>query len=281
MASGKYEFLRELEREFNEGESELEWDDVPSGRRRFGRVFGESEQFTPEPNAPRLVPRVVVHCGGCPNCESVVRTAVFEAIHLANEAADKLEAASALSLEERELKKNRDAKETVRLFRAFFCHDLLKRVPVPGIVLSGLNVALRLRSVAKELAGGRTFIFQCLPAQADCPGNSPQCCSDDPAREENARSVPETSTIGLCPRFFLDLHRPGLPDVDRRAGTIIHESLHLFFAKFVGNIPRGVVDGVVDNDQKRRANAHCYKAFVLRVNGFGGDPLAVKMCGLC
>jgi hypothetical protein len=277
MASGKYEFLRELEREFDEGDSD--WDDFPTRRRRFSRAHRESEWFASETEAPRVLPRVVVHCGGCPNCEAVVRSAVFEAIHLANEAAGKLEAASALSPGERELPANRDAKETARLFRAFFCHDLLRRVAVSGTVLSGLNIALRLRSIAKELAGGRTYFFECIPAQAHCPDGSPHCCGTG---EENARSVPETSTIGLCPQFFADLHRPGLPDVDRRAGTIIHESLHLFFASQAGGVFRGVLDGgIPDNDQKRRANAHCYKAFVLRVNGFGGDPLSVKMCGLC
>ncbi|HTC48257.1 MAG TPA: hypothetical protein VK722_13105 [Candidatus Aquilonibacter sp.] len=269
MASGKYDFFRELDREFDEAESEFEWDDLPSVRRRVGRVPGESEWFTPEPSSSGSLPRVVVHCGGCANCESVVRSAVFEAIHLANAAAGKLEVASVLSSRERELPENQDAKETARLFRAFFCHDPSRKVPVPGNVLSGLNVARRLRSVAKELGGGRTIFFECLPALADCADGSPHCCGTG---EENARSVPETSTIGLCPQFFTDLHRPGLPDVDRRAGTIIHESLHLFFASATG--------GILDNDPKR-ANAHCYKAFVLRVNRFGGDPLAVGMCGHC
>jgi hypothetical protein len=75
----------------------------------------------------------------------------------------------------------------------------------------------------------------------------------------------------LCPGFWANMHLPGLPDVDRRAGTIVHEMLHMLYASRTGGI----------RDEGKRANAHCYKAFVLRVNGYGRDPIATDGCGGC
>jgi hypothetical protein len=60
--------------------------------------------------------------------------------------------------------------------------------------------------------------------------------------------------------------------------------LHLLFAKHgvsaTRTAPEIPATGILDEGPKR-ANAHCYKAFVLRVNGFGRDPLAVDGCGKC
>ena len=50
-----------------------------------------------------------------------------------------------------------------------------------------------------------------------------------------------------------------------RGSTILHEMLHVLFEQFL-------------HDVGRRANASCYQVFALRVNGFGGDPVAVLRC---
>src|SRR4051812_35230332 len=64
-------------------------------------------------------------CVGCPpgitvaQCRRVIRQAIIEAIKMANNAASKLEAAVKLDPS----KRDKDAKETARLFSAFFGHD--------------------------------------------------------------------------------------------------------------------------------------------------------------
>jgi hypothetical protein len=54
-----------------------------------------------------------------------------------------------------------------------------------------------------------------------------------------------------------------LPEASR-GGTILHEMLHVLF-DFLG-------------DEGRRANAHCYKAFALRIRGYGRDLEATCAC---
>jgi hypothetical protein len=266
MDSTVFELLRELEREFEEESPELEWDEIPS----------RNERFVDDPIGR---PIFDIACTGCADggCHPVLRSAIVEAIRLAIGAARKLEVASSLGPSLRD----KDAKETARLFRAFFCHDPSLPIVWAGNQASGLSVAKRLRSVAKELGGGRRILFLCLPTRSDCPRGDPTCCG---VPEINARSVPGSNTVGLCEDFWADQRLPGLPDLDRRAGTIVHEMLHLLFAKHgisaTRTTPEIPATGILDQGPKR-ANAHCYKAFVLRVNGFGRDPLAVEGCGPC
>ena len=120
---------------------------------------------------------------------------------------------------------------------------------------SGVTVAHRLRAVAGELDGGRRILFECR-TDAGC----------------NAFTIVGVhSTIFLCPPFWAEIPLRGLPNVDRRAGTIIHEMLHNLYD--VNDFLTGA------NPTPRRFDAHCYEAFVLRVNGFGADPFDVQACG--
>jgi hypothetical protein len=257
--SDTYEFLRVLEAEFAE---EMPGPFPVRTNRPLGFPGDPLAEF--ESVTPPGEPLFWVACTGCAErgCIPILRNTIIEAIRLAVNAADKLEAASRPG-------RNAEADKTARLFRAFFCHDPTTPISWAGGEPSGLSVARRLRLVARELGGGRRMIFVCLPTRPGCPDGDATCCG---AGEINARSVPGTSTIGLCDGFWNEVRLPGLPNIDRRAGTIIHETLHLLFASATG--------GIRDRNP-RRANAHCYKAFVLRANGFGGDPLAVAGCGLC
>jgi hypothetical protein len=78
-----------------------------------------------------------------------VSQAIIQAIKLANTAASKLEAPTKIEPG----KRDNDAKETARLFRAFFGHDPSKPISYAGNEASGVSVAKRFRAVAKELAG--------------------------------------------------------------------------------------------------------------------------------
>jgi hypothetical protein len=55
--------------------------------------------------------------------------------------------------------------------------------------------------------------------------------------------------------------------------------LHMLFGEGPES-GHGKIRGIKDRDPKR-ANAHCYNAFVLRVNGFGRDKVSDKKCGAC
>jgi hypothetical protein len=221
-----------------------------------------------------------VACTGCEErgCFALLHQAILEAIRLANAAATKLDAAMADP-------GSKSAQETARLFQAFFCHGPSFPVSWAGNQPSGATVAARFLSVARELGPadkGRIVRFVCQPTIDNCVGD---CCSED----DFAFTVPDMhSTVFLCARFWdartaaelggnplrrlddprlqlVDRRFPGLPEVDRRAGIIIHETLHLLF-------------DLGDDDSPRRFDAHCYAAFALRVNGFGGDPTAVRQC---
>lgn len=249
----------------------------------------EAEMFTPAV-AVSTGPIFDVACTGCANgqcvacddgqcaacpvaggaCRTALRQAVIEAIKLANNSAAKLEAAIKVDPG----KRDKDAQETARLFRAFFCHDPSLFIPWAGGP-SGASVAERFRAVARELNGGRRILFVCRPTVAGCADTDQTCCS----ATDNAFTMPllagRASTIFLCQGFWDNVILPGLPNADRRGGTILHETLHLLFGH--GN---GKGRGILDSDPKR-ANAHCYKAFALRVNGFGRDPVANAGCGAC
>jgi len=219
-----------------------------------------------------------IFCTGCADtgCIGLVQNANREAISLANGAADKLEAAIQPGV------RDKDAELTARLFHAFFCHDPSSVFPGDVGQPSGAIVAQRFRAVAHELGAGRRVRFECQQTIDNC--NFATCCgAGDFSFFENG-----LSTIFLCARFWdarslaelggrplgglndprLKLVKqrfPGLPEEDRRAGIIIHEMLHILF-------------DLGDDASPRRFDAHCYAAFALRVNGYGGDPTAVRQC---
>jgi hypothetical protein len=264
MVATRFELLGELEEELEEEALELE--PLFSRERAPGQRFGDREWRAVEFEGPK--PRIKVTCPACAACDPLLRDAIREAIKLANNAASKLDAAAKVAPRSRDKK----AQETARLFRAFFCHDPSLKIPWANNAPSGANVAVRLRAVARELGGGRTVSFLCLPTRDPCADADRTCC--DPTTD--AWSLPGDSTIRLCERFWNRPNPPGLPAVYRRASTIIHEMLHVLF----GAGREGRRGGLLDSDPKR-ANANCYEAFVLRVNGFGGDPVSVRGCGPC
>lgn len=277
--------MRDSELEF---EAELE--DLMSLLERSD-LETEAEMFSPPP--------VVIHgplfdlaCGGCANgqcvpcpdkfcaacpvhggtCRAVLLDAINEAIQLALGAAAKLESAISVPPGSR----NREQKETARLFTAFFCHDPSLFIPWAHGP-SGASIAVRFRSVAKELDGGRKIHFVCRPTTDPC-GNEDTCCDKDTfAFTMRGNHI----NLFLCSQFWDDdqQRQPGLPAVDNRAGTIIHEMLHMLFGEGPES-GHGKIHGILDADPKR-ANSHCYNAFVLRVNGFGGDKVSNDGCGPC
>jgi len=217
-------------------------------------------------------------CAPCPahdgRCRALLFQAVVEGIKLARNAADKIDAAISVPPASR----NPAAKETARLFRAFFCHDPSFFISWAGGP-SGASIAVRFRAVADELNGGRRIQFICRPARVLCGAADETCCDHADNAFTMATLAGRESTIFLCPPFWTEQHLPGLPDEDRRGGTIVHEMLHMLFGHGPESGQHGI-HGILDSDPKR-ANAHCYKAFLLRVNGFGQDPVASGGCGPC
>src|SRR5215472_9293644 len=231
-----------------------------------------------------------VACTGCPDrgCFPVLRQAIMEAIKLSRDAAAKLEAAIRVDPSLR----GHEAQETASVFQRLFCHDPSLLISWAGYQPSGASVAARLRSVARELGRARRVRFECQPTLDDCA--VAECCGGDDfafTPDKDSKRFPATafpSTIFLCAKFWdarslaelggkplrgladprlqlVDQHFPGLPEVDRRAGIIIHEMLHMLF-------------DLGDEASPRRFDAHCYAAFALQVNGFSGDPTAVRQC---
>jgi len=246
----------ELEAELNKLMRVLERSDLES----------EAEMYTPPATGPifdvactgcgggQCVPCQSGQCIACPvhggACRTVLFDAVVEAIKLARSAADKVDAAMAAPADP-------VSKETTRLYRFFFCHDPLKFIPWAGGP-SGKTVSERLRKVARELDGGRRILFECR-GDGGC----------------NAFTVPGNhSTVFLCPPFWDTQGLPGLPEVNRRAATIIHEMLHNLYdlddSTRFQKIPL--------TPTPRRFDAHCYEAFLLRVNGYGSDQTDVTAC---
>ena len=239
--------------------------------RALGRsdLESEAEMYSPSATGPlfdlactgcaagQCVPCQSGLCVACPvhggACRTIVFDAVVEAIKLARSAADKVDAAVALPAAAR----GKVEKETARLYKFFFCHDPSLYIPWAGGP-SGTTVSARLRAVAGELDGGRRILFECRP-DGGC----------------NAFTIPGVhSTVFLCPPFWAVQGLPGLPEVNRRAATITHEMLHNLydlddFTRF--NNPA--------QPTPRRFDAHCYEAFLLRVNGYGSDQTDVQACG--
>lgn len=173
------------------------------------------------------------------DCRKTLRRNISHGIRLCEQAATKLEAPTP------------DA-STVRRFRRLFGHKPSRPVPWAGGKASGLIVAHRLRKVAAALRG-RGITYRC---EAACPAGV------------NARTngAVAPSLIRLCPRFWTQSR-------NHRTGIIIHETLHLLFHSFFHHAghPSG-------DPERRRDNAHCYEAFVLRAAGKAADPSDVAKC---
>jgi hypothetical protein len=193
---------------------------------------------------------------GCPALthpayDRILRQAVLLAINIANNAATRLEAAVAVAPRLR----NPEAQETARLFRFFFCHDPSLPVPWAGNESSGRIVAKRFRAIARELSGGRRIIFRCDP---NCPGT----------RRARTNQGVAPNVINLCLPFWNRPPGPGLPREAFRAGIILHEMLHVLFTDFFHHDPK----------ERKRNNAHCFRAFALRAARFGQDAAALGSC---
>jgi hypothetical protein len=203
-----------------------------------------------------------VVCPACPpvaagQCRAVLRQAIIEAIRLSNNAAGKLDVANGVEPS----KRDQDAANTANLFTFLFGHDPSTPVPWAGNVASGNTVAHRFRAVARELGGGRRVTFRC---------NLGALCAGNVAVTNQAA---EPNVMNLCAPFWAPPASPGLPAEGFRAGTLIHEMLHMLYPDFFHHAghPSG-------DPERRRDNAHCYKAFALRVGGYGRDPNAVARC---
>ena len=218
-----------------------------------------------QPNPP-TAPIFDVQCpapAGSPplaagQCRPAVRRAIREAIKLANGAANKLDATIKFEPSMRDAQ----GKNAARLFKFFFGHDPSRPVEHAGNEASGAIVAHRLRRVAQELEGGRRIVFRC---DAGCGATT----------RAHTNQAAEPNVVNLCATFWNPpaADSRGLPAIFLRAGTIIHEMLHVLYPDFFHHAghPSG-------DPERRRDNAHCYKAFALRVAGFGGDRVAVAGC---
>jgi hypothetical protein len=279
MNATEFELLGELENEFEQEAMELE----PLSYRRgaSAQSFGMSEWGALELGGglPGLPIPGTIHrfdCpGGCPatltaaQCRGAVRQAIRVAIDLATNAANKLEIPTKLQPSMRDPTKDADAIQTAGFFRSFFGHDPSMPISYAGNEPSGVSVAKRFRAVAKELGGARRMIFRCVPTTCPAGGDTtlgdathPACCRAT-TRAFTAPNRPALrSVVHLCPAFW------NLPEASR-GGTILHEMLHLLFATGAQGFLR---------DTGRRANAHCYKAFALRVKGHGRDLGATCAC---
>jgi hypothetical protein len=185
-------------------------------------------------------------------CRKVLLQAIRDAIHLASNAASKLEA------------NPRDAK-TVGTFLKLFAHDPSRPVPWAENKESGVIVAWRLRKVAQELGGGRRTLYRC-----GCPGAAPTV---------NARTV-SPFEVRLCSRFW-SFGQPGsLPAGQNprwiRAGIILHEMLHQLFRGFFRHFR--VPPRPDDPQERRRDNSHCYEAFALLVDGHTPSQSDINRC---
>ena len=264
-------WIRRAERDFPRIQPEMSFGEFESdfeGEAPMSEFEWGAHEF--EVAVPRTIHRLDC-AAGCPGglteaqCAPLVSQAIIQAIKLANTAASKLEAPTKIEPG----KRDNDAKETARLFRAFFGHDPSNPISYAGNEASGVSVAKRFRAVAKELGGERRMIFRCVPATCPAgadsnPGDAahPACCRVG-SRAFAVINRPELrSVVHLCPPFW------NLPAASR-GGTILHEMLHLLFATG----PHGFLAHA-----GRRANAHCYKAFALRVGGYGRDLDATCAC---
>ena len=173
-------------------------------------------------------------------CEANLRTAILDAIAIANNAARKLTAATVDS-------------ETRRMFRFFLGHEPSRPVPWANNQESRLVVAKRLLTSARELGGGRRTLYRC-----GCPGARPGV---------RARTISPIE-VRLCPRFWGASPQAGLSPRFFRAGVILHEMLHQLYLEFVRH----------NTNERRRNNAHCYEALAMRLAGHAADRSDVSKC---
>ena len=173
--------------------------------------------------------------------------------------------------------RTKSANDTATLFTRIFGHDPRTPVKWAGNIASGASIADRFRKVARELAGpakgGRTITFRSDPAGPNCP----------PGRRGFVDPSDPPHVIHLCPRFWNPPPQAGLPPEGFRGGVILHEMLHVLYPGLFGH-------DTVDDDghivrqntspwgERRRNNAHCFRAFALRAAGQGQDNLALPRC---
>ena len=221
-------------------------------RRRGGRRLGlAGGLYLGEPAAPAPVtgPLFRFECPvGCDpfaagQCRATLRRAIIDAIALCNAAAARLEASPR-------------SDDTRNIFRFFFAHDPSRPVPWADNRESGAIVAHRLRRVAEALHG-RVTHYRCVTA--NCP----------PGRNAFTRPTTEPNLIFVCPRFWT---RPRF----QRAGILLHEMLHLIYRGFFRHA--AVPPHPDDPQERRRDNAHCYEALVLRLNGHAVEASDVTRC---
>jgi hypothetical protein len=242
---GEFEYFGELEEELEEEMLGRELAPLFAGE-PFLRRSGRAERFD---SGGSPGPVFDIDCAGCPirDCKPALQRAMVEAVRLAQNAATKLEAAISVERSARD----KDAKKTARVFQSFFCHDPSLPIPWADNQPSGLSIAKRLRSVARELGGGRRIQFVCLPTAKAC--TTATCCAN-----EIARARPGEPWV-LCEEFWKESDLDDLPTVDLRAGVLIHEMLHFLFAP---NLHGG---GIIDRGPSRGV-ADCYESFVLQIN---------------
>jgi hypothetical protein len=270
MNATEFELLGEREDEFEQEAMELE----PLFSRRRARAHhlgGEARRALELPPLPGVPIPGTIHrlvCpAGCPplaaaQCVPIVRQAIFEAINLANNAADKLAAPTKIEPSKRDPKKDKVAIETARLFAAFFCHDPSRPVSWAGNEASGVSVAKRFRAVAKNLGGpeARRITFRC----------DPHC---GPCQRAHTNQHDEPNIINLCALFWNPPPgMPGLPAEGFRGGVILHEMLHVLYTDFFHHA------GHPHANEHRRNNAYCFRAFALRAKGYGQDQAAPPGC---
>jgi hypothetical protein len=193
-------------------------------------------------------------------CITALRQAISEATKMALGAAKKLD--DSLKPGPR----TADAANTARLFQFFFRHDPTLPVEWAGGIASGASIASRYRAVARELGRGRQIVFRC---------GDPALCAGAVAVTRHCTpgnvGTIEPNVINLCDPFWAPPRLAGLPPDNFRGVTILHEMLHVLFCE-------GFHDGEPPPNQFRRNNTSCLEAFACRVNGFGADPEAVRLC---
>jgi hypothetical protein len=218
-------------------------------------------------------------CRALTDAESrIARQARAEAIDLAKTAASKLDLA--LTPGPLPTKEAQAEAERIRgLFKSIFGHDPRRLLDPPSKVTSGASVAHRFRAVAEQLAERKIAFRVCRNCTAAEAGSN-FCC--DVA--ERAFTRTPTLPLTLCPPFWNPMPpQAGLPAEGFRGGVILHEMLHVLNPDFFGHDtmrPDGTIvrQNTSTGGERRRNNAHCYRAFALRARGYGQDNEALPGC---
>ena len=207
-------------------------------------VSGELAGGKAQVSSPRASYRLECPAGcapfGAADCDANLRRAILDAIAIANNAVRRLTAAQVDS-------------ETRHMFRFFMGHEPSRPVPWANNEESRITVAKRLRTVARELGGGRWTRYRC-----GCPGSDPTVV---------ARTISPIE-VRLCPSFWGASPQAGLSARFFRAGTILHEMLHQLYIEFIRH----------NANERRRNNAHCYEALAMRLAGHAAERSSVTQC---